>query len=104
MDSYDLIVDPPKAIAFVRILLEFWTISSHCSFVILFDGHLTRKQVRRNICNLLKIGYLELEGSKNTTQYMIGEKFKSEKETMLEALEIGFKEIQSRNNQVDEEE
>lgn len=73
-------------------------------FVILFDGHLTRKQVRRNICNLLKIGYLELEGSKNTTQYMIGEKFKSEKETMLEALEIGFKEIQSRNNQVDEEE
>lgn len=65
-------------------------------FVNLFDGHLTRKQVRSFITQLVNNKILKSEGKGFGTYYYLADDYKKQDELMAKALNLGIDELKKR--------
>ena len=65
-------------------------------FVYLFDGHLTRKQVRSFITQLVNNKILKSEGKGFGTYYYLADDYKKQDELMAKALNLGIDELKKR--------
>lgn len=66
-------------------------------FVNLFDGKLSRKQVRTRVEKFVNDKMLKKEGEGTSTTYIIGKNYIKELEVFSQALDIGMKEIEKKN-------
>ncbi len=66
-------------------------------FVGLFEGKLSRKQVRFRVEKLVINKKLKQEGEGSSSMYEVGENYVKEMEVVFQALDIGMKEIQKKN-------
>uniref|UniRef100_UPI0040491276 ATP-binding protein n=1 Tax=Flavobacterium sp. TaxID=239 RepID=UPI0040491276 len=66
-------------------------------FVALFDGKLSRKQVRTRVDKLLINKMLKQEGEGSSSVYEVGENYVEEMKVFFQAFEIGMKEIEKTN-------
>lgn len=67
-------------------------------FVGLFEGKLSRKQVRTRVDKLVAKKMLQQEGEGFSSTYEVGENYVKEMEVVFQALEIGMKEIEKNNS------
>ena len=65
-------------------------------FVSLLDGHLTRRQVRLVITQLVEGHYLEKEGEGASTAYIISDEFIRNSAIMARAYDLGIEEMKKR--------
>ncbi len=66
-------------------------------FVSLFDGKLSRKQVRTRVDKLVINKMLRQEGEGSSSVYQFGENYVKEMEVVFQALQIGMQEIEKTN-------
>jgi ATP-dependent DNA helicase RecG len=63
----------------------------------LFNGRLTRRQVRARVDKFIIDKTLEREGEGQTATYIIGENFIKQMDVLSEAISIGMKELEKKN-------
>jgi len=68
--------------------------------VSLFDGRLTRRQVRARVDKFIINKTLEREGEGQAATYIIGENFLKQMDVLSEAINIGMKEIEKKNKKI----
>lgn len=68
--------------------------------VSLFDGRLTRRQVRARVDKFMINKTLEREGEGQAAIYIIGENFLKQMDVLSEAINIGMKEIEKKNKRI----
>ena len=69
-------------------------------FAALLEPHLSRRQVRSLIDSLVERGTLKKNGIGSGTYYTISESFIKSSELLVEAINIGLKELQKRSSQI----
>ena len=62
----------------------------------LLGDHISDKQLRKYVDELLDLEWLKKEGSKGQTTYYIGDKFKNDQEIINKAVSIGLEEMKKR--------
>lgn len=65
-------------------------------FVTLFEGHLTRRQIKTYVQQLKENQILKSEGKGSGTFYLLGDRYKKNSELIDKAIGIGFEELKKR--------
>ena len=76
--------------------LKKWETAQMNDFVDLFEGRLTRRQVRNIISKLVNSKKLKKEGIGKGTVYLVGENHIKEMEILKKAIDIGMKELKDK--------